>query len=151
KLDGSNSTDPNGDSSKMTFLWLLISGGENTKFDDHCKENFDEICTSNSDDHCSNDETRFCHTDSVFQNFVTCALNSGTTSPDCTTGICQLGLGGTNAIATLNANVAGPYGVRLTAIGSKSNGTKTITLNTFPSLYVVGSLFQFGGTEGALV
>jgi DNA-binding beta-propeller fold protein YncE len=150
-LDGSKSTDPNGDSSKMTFLWLLISGGLDTKFDDHCKENPAEICSSNSDDHCSNDTTRFCHADSDCINFGTCAFNSGTTSPDCTTGICELGKGGTSATATLLANVAGPYGVRLTAIGSKSNGTKTVTLNTFPSLYVVGSLFQFGGTDGALV
>ena len=62
-----------------------------------------------------------------------------------------MGEGDEGAKATLVADVAGPYSVRLTAIGQNANGTKTIVLDTYPSLYLVGSLFQFGGTGGALV
>lgn len=151
-LDGSRTTDPNGDFEEIQFDWRLISGGDDdTRFDDHCRLDFDEICTSNDDDHCSNDINRFCQVDADCEDFGTCTLNSGTTSPDCTEGICGLGEGDTGVKATMVANVAGPFQVRLSAIGSKSNGTKTIILDTYPSLYVVGSLIQFGGTGGALL
>lgn len=148
-LDGSRSTDPNGNSEDMTFQWRLVSGGLNTEFDDHCRDDFDEICDENADDTCTNDTDRICNSDSDCLNFGTCDRNSGTSSPDCTTGICGLEEGDQNVEATFVANVAGPYSVRLTAIGSQSNGTRTRVLNTYPSLYVVGSLVQFGGTGGA--
>lgn len=151
-LDGSGSTDPDGNAEDLEFQWRLISGGsDDTDFDDHCREDFDEICSSNDDDHCSNDTDRLCNTDDDCVDFGTCLLNSGTTSSECTEGLCGLGEGDEGAMATLVADVAGPYSVRLTAIGQKANGTKTIVLDTYPSLYVVGSLFQFGGTEGLLV
>jgi hypothetical protein len=94
---------------------------------------------------------RHCHENSDCNNLGTCLLNSGTTSLQCTTGICGLEEGDEGVEATFLANVAGPFSTRLAAIGNKSNGTKTIILDTYPSLYLVGSLIQFGGTEGALV
>lgn len=154
-LDGSQTTDPNnegGSLDDMTPTWRLISGGDDaTVFDDHCEQNFGEICTENDNDHCSNDTNRYCHVDADCEDFGTCDLNSGTSSPDCTTGICGLELGNTLWQATFLANVAGPYNVRLSVIGSKSNGTKNIILDTYPSLYLAGSLIQFGGTKGGLL
>ncbi|MBI5505863.1 MAG: hypothetical protein HY899_13790 [Deltaproteobacteria bacterium] len=151
QLDGSDSTDPNGDSSKLTYRWRLISGGPDTKFDDHCKDDFEQICFTNSDDPCSDDAESFCHDNADCGEFGVCQTNKGTTSPDCTTGICNIGLGAENAQATMLANVAGPFTVRLTAVGASSNGTGTMILDTYPSLYVVGSLFEFGGTQGGAV
>lgn len=150
-LDGSGTTDPNGDAAKLTFDWRLVDGGEDTSFDDHCREDFAEICSSNDNDHCSNDTNRLCNSDADCVSPATCALNSGTTSSDCSTGLCGLGEGDTLSKATFVADVAGPYTVRLSVKGSKSNGTNTITLDTAPSLFVVGSLLQFGGTKGAFV
>lgn len=150
-LDGGQSTDPNGDSADLQYLWLLVSGGDDaTAFDDHCRDNYEEICTSNDDDHCKNDTAQICKTDADCDN-STCQLNSGSSSSECSTGICGLKEGATGVKASILANVTGPYEVRLTAIGSKSNGTKTRRLNTYPSLYLVGSLIQFGGTKGALL
>lgn len=151
ELDASQTTDEDGDFEDIEFQWRFTRAGTDTEFDDHCRADFDQICTSNDDDHCSNDTTDFCDEDSDCPTFGTCLLNSGTSSPDCDTGICGLGEGDEGAKATFVADVAGPFTVRLTAIGSKANGTETITLNTYPSLFLVDGLFEFGGTEGALV
>jgi len=151
-LDGSQSTDPNGDSANMTFLWRLVSGGLNTEFDDHCKNDFSQICSTNNDDPCSNDPSIFCDSNADCGAYGTCQTNTGTSSDDCPGGgICNVGLGDENAQATFVANVPGPFTVRLTAVGSESNGTATMILDTYPSLYVVGSLFAFGGTQGGAV
>lgn len=151
ELDGTETTDPDGDAEDIEFLWRLVAGGVDTEFDDHCREDFDEICQTNDDDHCSNDTERFCNTDDDCLNFGTCQINSGTTSSQCTEGICGIGEGDQQSKATFVANVAGPFSVRLTAIGNKANGTRTMILDTFPSLFVVGSLLEFGGTGGAEV
>jgi DNA-binding beta-propeller fold protein YncE len=151
-LDATGSTDPNGNSEDLEFLWRITAGGnDDTKFDDHCREDFDEICTENDDDHCSNDTERFCHEDSDCLNLGTCDLNSGTTSSQCTTGLCGLEEGDELDHATFVANVAGPFEVRVTAIGNDSNGTATRTFDTFPSLYLIDTIYQFGGTEGAFL
>jgi len=148
-LDGSGTTDPNGDEEDLEFIWRLTDGGiEGSDFDDHCRDDFDQICVSNDDDHCSNDLDRICKVDEDCEGIGQCLFNSGTTSSECTTGICGIGEGNEGVEATLVANVAGPFTVRLTAIGSESNGTRTVVLDTYPSLFVTNSLFQFGGTEG---
>ncbi len=151
ELDGSESTDPNGDAASLTFRWRLIAGGQDTSFDDHCKDDFAEICVTNSDDPCSQDPSKFCNDNTDCGGFGVCQTNKGTSSPDCSTGICNIGLGDENPQATMVANVPGPFTVRLTAVGAKSNGTGTMILDTYPSLYVVGSLFAFGGTQGGAV
>lgn len=151
-LDGSDTTDPNGDEEDIEYFWRITDGGEeDSKFDDHCRDDFDQICDSNDDDHCSNDLERICNSDEDCEGTGQCNFNSGTSSSDCTTGICGLGEGDEGAKATLVAMVAGPYSVRLTAEGSESTGTKTIVLDTYPSLFVTDSLLQFGGTEGAFL
>lgn len=151
-LDGSGTTDPNGDEADLEFIWRITSGGvETTDFDDHCREDFDEICVSNDDDHCSNDLERICKADSDCEGLGQCLFNSGTSSSECTVGICGIGEGEEGAKATFVAKVAGPYSVRLTADGTESTGTKTIVVNTYPSLFVTDSLLQFGGTEGAFL
>jgi hypothetical protein len=154
-LDGTQTTDPNnegGSVDDLEFSWRLISGGdENTKFDDHCQDDYDQICDENADDHCSNDTDRICNADSDCEDFGTCDLNSGTSSPDCDTGICGLEEGAILSKASFLANVAGPFDVRLSVVGSDSAGAKNMIVDTYPSLYVVGSIVQFGGTEGALV
>ncbi len=151
-LDASGTTDPNGDAEDLTFQWRITNGGsDETDFDDHCRDDFDEICETNNDDFCSNDETRFCDSNEDCINFGVCQINSGSESDQCTTGICGIGEGDEGAVATFVADVAGPYSVRLTAIGSDSNGAKTLLLQTYPSLYVTGTILQFGGTEGAFL
>ena len=156
-LDASATTDPNGQEENLEFQWNIVGGGvDDTDFQDHCREDFSQICDENDDDHCSNDSSRLCNSDDDCLNVGICELNSGTTSPDCTIGICELGEGDEGPVATFVANVAGPFSVRLTAIGDESNATKTIVVNTFPSLYVAGagddgSLVEFGGTEGKLL
>ncbi len=152
ELDASDSTDPNGDAEDLTFTWRIIAGGNtDTEFDDHCVNDFDEICFFNSDDTCNNDTTVFCKEDDDCPDLGTCNLNSGTTSPQCTTGICGVEEGDELNMATFIANVAGPFTVRVSAVGSESNGTGTRVFDTFPSLFLVGSLYQFGGTEGTLL
>lgn len=150
-LSGAKSTDPNGDDEDLIFQWRFVTGAEYVQFDDHCRSDFDEICFTNDDDHCSNDVDLICNEDSDCQDFGTCQTNSGTTSPDCTTGICGLEEGDNGVDATFVAEVAGPFTVRLSALGNQSNGTATRVVDTYPSLYVVGTLVEFGGTKGALI
>lgn len=152
-LSAADSTDPNGSDNELEFIWRIIDGGivETTDFDDHCREDFDEICDSNDDDMCSNDPDTFCAVDSDCPELGTCNLNTGTTSEDCTVGICGLGEGNEGVEATFLANVAGPFTVRCTALGSDSNGTGTVVLDTFPSLFLTDSILQFGGTEGSFL
>src|SRR6185369_4006531 len=151
-LDAGQTTDPNGPQDGLEFQWRIVSGGsDDTALDDHCRNDANVVCTTNDDDHCSTDDSIFCHENDDCPSPGTCVINSGTSSPDCETGICGLGEGDEGVVATFRADVAGPFEVRLTAIGDESNATKTIELNTFPSLYLVGSLLQFGGTEGKLL
>jgi len=175
RLDASRSTDPNGDAADLEFQWRIIAGGDDTDFDDHCNDDFDQICETNNDP-CSNDENRICNDnddctipgdcvagacagdpeqecarDTDCTDFGVCLVNTGSSSPDCATGLCGIGEGDEGPVVTFRADVPGPFRVRVTAIGERSNGTGTIVLNTFPSLYVVGSVFAFGGTQGALI
>jgi hypothetical protein len=152
ELDATDSTDPNGNSEELTFSWRIIDGGnEETEFDDHCRNDFEEICETNSDDTCNNDPEVFCNENADCPDLGTCNFNSGTESPDCTTGICGLFEGDELDKATFVANVAGPFTIRVTGVGSESNGTETRVFDTFPSLFLVDTIWEFGGTEGALL
>ena len=151
-LDGRESTDPNGNSEDLQFVWRFTEGAlETSDFDDHCREDYDQICDSNDNDHCSNDTERFCNDDSDCDTLGRCLLNTGTTSSDCTEGICGLEEGDEGDRASFVAKVAGPFTVRLTAIGAESNGTATRVLDTYPSLFLTDSILQFGGTGGAFL
>jgi hypothetical protein len=152
ELDATASTDPNGPSEDLTFAWRFIDGGDDdTKFDDHCRADFEEICFTNDDDTCSNAPDTFCNSDDDCPGIGTCNTNSGTTSPDCTTGICGIDEGDELDMATFIANVAGPFTIRVTGVGAESNGTETRVFDTFPSLFLIDTIWQFGGTEGALL
>lgn len=158
-LSGAQTTDPNDpEYDEFVYQWRFVLGGAFVEFDDYCKNHPTDVCTSNNDDYCSNDTTTFCNEDSDCINFGTCDTNSGTSSDQCATGICNLEEGDKGVNATFLASVAGPYTVRLVVEGSESNGVQNRTFDTYPSLYVAGSpaddenaLVQFGGTKGALI
>src|SRR5207244_179845 len=138
-LNAGQSTDPNGKAEDLQFQWRFVSGGTtDTDFEDHCRNDLSVVCTENDNDHCSTDDSILCHENSDCPSPGTCVFNSGTTSSQCETGICGLGEGDQGTVATFVANVPGPFSVRVTAVGDESNGTKTVNLNTFPSLYLVG-------------
>jgi hypothetical protein len=176
-LSGEDSTDPEGgSSSKLKYFWTALNNGLGVTFDDRCEEDLDQICDENSDDICNEPQPQTCATNAdcakgncdaqakqceEFQNRIcnsdedcdtgVCRLNSGTSSPDCAEGICELGLGNQQPVASFVAALPGPYEVRLLVEGRKSNNIGLRTLQTYPSLYLLGSLIAFGGTEGGLL
>jgi len=177
QLDGSESTDPEGPNSGLQFFWSALNETATVTFDDRCEDDLEQICDENSDDRCAEAQTVDCATNAdcnvgncdpgtdeceekqtVFCNSNddceegTCATNSGTTSPDCTSGICGIGDGREQSIASFVTPAPGPYEIRLLAEGEKSNNVGTRLVDTYPSLYLVGGpLFVFGGTGGAVV
>jgi len=125
QLDGSSSADPGG--SRLNFSWSFVNSDSQSSFDDHCLSVPDEICSSNDNDPCSAFPSMFCATDADCPTGSACLVNTGTTSPDCTTGRCNLGQGDQLAQVSFVADVAGPYSVRLTADdGSKIYLTLTV-------------------------
>ncbi len=148
QLDASGSTDPVGGG--LTYSWRLFAPtGSAAVLEDHCEDNPLEICTSNDDDVCS-DGQGFCASDDDCAEDATCLFNTGSVSSECTTGMCRVGEGDEGANASFVADLAGSYEVRLVTFTTKGGTDIEVAhLETFPSLYVVGSLAGFGGTEGA--
>ncbi len=149
ELDGTATTEPK--DRELEFIWKITEGGSDTDFDSHCDDDFDEICLSNDDDPCNGQAGVFCDSNADCGEFGQCMTNQGSSSEDCTTGECRLGEGDEGEFATFVADVAGPFRVRLLAVSSAASDADSMVLGTFPSLYLVGSLISFGGTEGALV
>ena len=148
ELDARDSTDPKDQA--LEFTWRLVHPTSEAEFEDHCEDMPAEICTHNDDDPCSDDPNTFC-TSNADCATGTCLINSGTTSSQCSTGKCLVGKGDHSPIATFVADVPGPYSIRLLAESSRANDVATMVLDTYPSLFVVGSLFAFGGTQGAAI
>lgn len=177
ELSGESSTDPEaGKDSEPDFFWTALNNVVTVSFDDRCEEDIDQICEENSDDLCAEAQVQACATNAdcavgdcdskasqceELQNRTCnsdedcdtgpCRFNSGTSSPDCEEGICVIGGGNDLPIASFLASAPGPYGVRLLVEGRKSNNVGLRTLQTYPSLYVLGSMIAFGGTNGGLV
>jgi len=148
ELDAGDSTDPK--DQELDFTWALVHPTSQAEFEDHCEDVPAEICTHNDDDPCSDDPDTFC-TSNADCATGTCLINSGTTSSECSTGKCLVGKGEHSPIATFIADVPGPYSIRLLAESTRANDVATTVLDTYPSLFVVGSLFAFGGTQGAAI
>lgn len=177
QFSGEQSYDPEGGKNEdLGFFWTALNETVQVTFDDRCEDDLEQICYSNSDDLCSEPYTKPCTTNSdcsvgdcdtgageceqpqnqycntnVDCDSGTCVLNSGTSSPDCSEGICLLQEGREEPIASFVATAPGPYELRLLVEGSKSNNVGLRTLQTYPSLELVGSLIGFGGTEGGLI
>jgi len=149
RLDASGSYDPQNKGDLDYFWTLLLPPGSKTAIQDHCDDDFNEICTRNYDA-CAGDATQICTTNADCDG-VDCIENLATTSPDCTTGQCNVNEGAKSAVMTFVADTPGPYAARVLVSTSNANNTGSVQLNTYPSLFVLGSLFAFGGTEGHLV
>jgi len=148
RLDATASTEPRG--RKLEDTWTLVHPTSKAKFDSHCEDVPEEICTKNDDDVCAEDSSVFCTTNADCPTGE-CKLNSGTRSSECSTGKCLVGRGDRGAIASFVADVPGPYVVRLLVESPVANDIDTMILDTYPSLFVVGSLVAFGGTRGGLI
>ena len=146
QLDGSSSTDPNGRG--LDFAWSFVNPDSQSSFDDRCLAVPAEICSSNDDDPCSVSASIFCANNADCPLGELCLVNTGTTSSDCSTGRCEIGLGSQREQASFLADVAGPYSTRLTADDGSASATTVTVLDTYPSLFLVGSLRAFGGTLG---
>lgn len=176
ELSGANSSDPEGNDEDIDFFWTALNETAIVRFDDRCEDDIDQLCDENSDDLCVQPQVQACATNAdcakgncdsgtneceELQNRTCnsdadcdvggCNFNSGTSSPDCAEGICVLGGGNQESIASFVATAPGPYGVRLLVEGKKSNNIGLRTLQTYPSLYVLGSLTSFGGTLGGII
>lgn len=177
EVNGEDSSDPEGGKNqKLEFFWTALNETVQVTFDDRCEDDLEQVCDENSDDLCSEPTTRDCATDDDCdvgacdtvkdeceqpQNQTcasnddcdngTCVLNSGTSSPDCAEGICLLQEGREQPIASFVATAPGPYDLRLLVEGSRSNNVGLRTLETYPSMHLVGSLVAFGGTQGGLI
>lgn len=175
-VSGENSSDPEGGKDqKLEYFWTALNETVQVAFDDRCEDDLETICYENSDDLCSEPAEQSCTTNAdcavgdcgaknkceQLQNQYCssnddcdagrCVLNSGTSSPDCDTGICLLQEGREQVIASFVATAPGPYDLRLLVEGRKSNNVGLRTLQTYPSVQLVGSLVGFGGTEGGLI
>lgn len=148
-LSAADSTEP-GDR-ELSFAWRVTGSTVEIVFEDHCVDDFDQICTSNDDDTCLGDTSTFCTSDADCGAAGICNFNSGTTSSQCDTGACLVGGGDDGTEATFVASVPGPFEVRLTAESDIATNIATRIFDTYPSLYLVGSLTEFGGTDGGLV
>jgi hypothetical protein len=177
QFSGEGSSDPEGGKNEnLGYFWTVLNETVQVTFDDRCEDDLEQICDENSDDLCSDPYTKPCATNADCsvgdcddaageceqpQNQYcssnddcdsgTCVLNSGTSSPDCSEGICLLQEGREQPIASFVATAPGPYELRLLVEGSKSNNVGLRTLQTYPSLELVGSLIGFGGTSGGLI
>lgn len=176
-VSGEESSDPEGGKNQdLEFFWTALNETSQVTFDDRCEDDLEQICDENSDDLCSEPAEQACTTNADcavgncdtgeqkcedLQNQVcssnddcdngNCVLNSGTSSPDCVEGICLLQEGREQVLASFVATAPGPYDLRLLVEGSRSNNVGLRTLQTYPSMQLVGSLIGFGGTAGGLI
>lgn len=130
---------------------------------DPCDVDAESCCATNADcdipDECDQDrstcvldQTRFCRTNADCTIAVECDQESGTVSSQCSEGPCNVNGGQEMEFATFIADVPGPFTVRLlTQASNSANDVGTRVIRTNPSLFLIGSLVQFGGTGGALV
>jgi hypothetical protein len=145
-LDGSESIDP--ENRGLTFLWSILNAASSAEFDDRCNDDPQTLCTSNVPA-CADDLTMLCATNADCNENIVCLQDA--VSPQCATGTCLVGKGNTSDPASFISDVPGPYNMRVTVQSSLASNIGTIKLGTYPSLYLVGSLFEFGGTTGDLV
>jgi hypothetical protein len=156
ELTGAGSTNPEEDD--LEFFWTKIHPTSETDFDEHCEEEPKTVCFTNDDDVCRNLDAAgnevFCHSeaDCVNGDDDQCVFNSGTSSPECTVGICLLGQARLRECASFVADRPGPYRVRLQAETSRgAANVEEKPVSTYPQMLVVGSLFGFGGARGAFI
>jgi hypothetical protein len=156
-LNASGSFNPT--SGDLSFFWTLLPPSDSdTQIDDHCEDNPDEVCIANVDA-CSDDALKECTTNSDCEvagcqtagDCAVCVEGHGQTSPQCTTGRCDVDQGRRQDFVTFLADVRGPYTMRVLFQTNDSNDTGAVALDTYPSLYLLGSLFELGGTHGGLV
>lgn len=122
-LDGSGSTDPRYTDQTEKDLTYAWTMVHSTSASD-----FDDYCEVDdiSDQRCTDDD-------------------------DCSSGSCGTGEGDTLETTSFSPDVEGPYKVRLTVSTGSAARTDIMTLDTYPSLFVAGTLARFGGTAGAAV
>ncbi len=174
-LDGRSSFDPTDQG--LRYFWTLIRpSGSDAAYQDHCAEpsldgctgdpisdcDIPNVCTTNDDKTCVVDDEQICETNadcSCPESDPDCGLLggdcdpvSGTVSAECPTGRCDVDEGRAMDFATFIADLPGPYTVRLlTQATNNANDVATRVIRTNPSLFLVGSLIEFGGTQGNLV
>jgi hypothetical protein len=157
-LDGSDSFDPDkGD--ELTFFWTLLRPpGSHAFFQTHCESDSvaggaDEICTTNDDKTCTQESDTPCVDDGDCpEEGDTCNRESGTMSSQCPAdGRCDVGDAQTMDYATFIADVGGTYNVRMLTESDEASAIAPLNIFTNPSLFVVGSLLMFGGTQGGFV
>lgn len=136
---------------ELTFTWRIVGTPIDLEFDDHCDEDPEQICLFNDDDTCSGIPDLSCTANADCGVGGSCNINSGTSSPQCETGICLVDFGNEGEEASFLASIPGPFEVRLTAQSEVATDITAIILDTYPSLYIVGSLVQLGGTGGGLI
>lgn len=153
RLDASESSDPTGQG--LGYFWTLLRPPDsNTFYQDHCGDSPDVVCTMNDDTTCEEDEEIPCETDADCAEVGgECDRDSGTMSSQCPDeGPCDVGQGQQMVFATFIADVPGPFTVRLlTQATNDANDVGTRVIRTNPSLFLVGSLLEFGGTQGGFV
>ena len=175
-MSGADSVDFNDETEDLEYFWTGLSENATVVWEDHCEdvpeetcdENLNDVCrelqkqdcTVNSDCEvgqckigkmvCDEKQVQFCNTDDDCAD-GDCRTNSGDESPDCSEGACDIGGGQSSIIASFVATAPGPYFVRLLVTGKEANQVALQLFNTYPSMYLLGSLYEFGGTEGGLV
>jgi len=156
-VDGSASFDSEHPNDELSFFWsLLLPANSRSTFQDHCETdnaaNGSEVCTFNDDMTCTEDPAIPCTSNADCAVGDTCNPDSGTTSPQCAGDTrCNTGEARTMDYATFVPDVGGVYEVRLLVEASDANNITTRVIGTNPSLFVVGPLFEFGGTLGGFV
>lgn len=149
ELDASQSTEIK--DRELTFTWRIVDTPIDLEFDDHCADDFEQLCLFNDNDVCSGTDDVFCTSNTDCGVGGLCNVNSGSSSPQCETGVCLVDQGDENEQASFVASIPGPFEIRLTSQSDVATDITSKVLNTYPSLYVVGSLYQLGGTAGGML
>jgi hypothetical protein len=156
-MSASGSFDPTGRG--LTYFWTLFPPPDSkAKIEDHCEDDPDEVCVENFDA-CATDTSKVCTTNTdcelpgceAAQNCDVCVEGFAESSPQCTAGRCDVDQGHQNDFATFVADAPGPYALRVLVQTNDANDTGVVVIDTYPSLYLLGSLFELGGTLGGLV
>lgn len=149
-LDGGDSTDPEGDDSAILYLWTMLPPfNSDTEFESHCsgdsvEDGASEVCTTGV---CDADGTTECTND------LDCAeLDPSTCDTGCPDGeTCLVEFARTMDYATFVPDVGGSYEVRMLIDGDEASDIALTRIVTNSTLYVVGSLLGFGGTQGGFI